>query len=213
MSPPSETKFGGLSIAPFMGAGFLTDAKILNFKSPLPQGTTDYVGIEASINFYRSSQPNRVGELALMYYQGHASDHIDQTDLPLEKGGVSDLLRFSLKRESESHYMLAEWRWPTFAPVYRSSHWAFMNPQFGVGGGAIYIDTEVTEGNNEPYHNTALKWVVTGSTQVRMVEWRLWKLMFSLEGGIRMYAGQAFGIGGAGALRIEYNRFQPEPID
>jgi len=207
----NDTRFRGLSFAPRVGVGFVTDAKLLNFNSPFPQNSTRLVGGEITLDFgkLRNDAFRRVGELALLYYWGHSEDQFTQDDLPLANNPLAGLIRFSNKRESNSHYVFAEWRWPTFAPVYTSKHWALINPQFGVGAGAIIINTKVTQGDDNPMTKdvNAVAFAVTGSTQVRLVEFAWGNFLMSLEGAVRVFAGQAFGMVGEGGLRFTWSRF------
>src|SRR3990172_10497826 len=111
-----KTLFQGLTLTPRAGIGFITDAKLLKFSSPFPQSPTRLIGGELSLDFGRrkNNETLRVGELALLYYWGKAQDQFDQNDLPLANNPLSDLIRFSNKREAMSHTLLGEWRWPSF---------------------------------------------------------------------------------------------------
>src|SRR5262245_61507210 len=106
----NDTRFRGLSITPRVGVGFVTDAKLLNFNSPFPQNTTRLVGGELSLDFGKlnNTEKRRIGELALMYYWGHSEDQFTQDDLPLANNPLGSLIRFSTKRQSDSHYIFAE---------------------------------------------------------------------------------------------------------
>jgi len=207
----NDTRFRGLSIAPRVGVGFITDAKLLNFNSPFPQSTTRLIGGELTVDFGKLSNDThrRIGELALLYYWGHSEDQFTQDDLPLANNPLAGLIRFSTKRESDSHYLFAEWRWPSFAPVWSNNHWAFINPQFGVGAGGILINTKITQGDDNPTTKnvSAVALAVTGSTQVRLVEFAWGDFRMSLEGSVRLFAGQALGMAGEGALRFSWSRF------
>ena len=210
MGGPSEMKLS-LSLAPRRSTGFLTDGKFLKFSSPYPQSSTKLVGAEASIDFRKiipdaDGRPRlrRFGELALMYYYGRSDDHFDESDLPLGDNPLAGLIRFSATRVARSQILMSEWRFPLFEPVYRSKYLRLIQPQYGLGVGALWIRTRVTQDGGTP--EMAEKWAayITGSTQLRVAELSLGPVDFSLEASIRMLAGQTYGIMGETALRITY---------
>lgn len=84
---------------------------------------------------------------------------------------------------------------------------SFINPQFGLGVGAIVIQTKIKQNDDPLVENTAVAAVVTGSTQVRLVEFSTDRFQISLEGSVRVFAGMAFGMVGEAALRFAFKRF------
>lgn len=86
--------------------------------------------------------------------------------------------------------------------MYSNSRWSFINPQFGFGAGGIYLQTKILQNDDLPKEETAFAAVVTGSTQVRLVEFSTERFQMSLEGAVRGFAGQAFGMVGEAALRF-----------
>lgn len=196
----------GISLSPRMGIGFLTDTRFLDFDSPYPHGTTQMLGADLSLTFGKKRESNgrsRTGELSFLYYWGRSEDKFDQSDLPFQ----NDLIRFSLKREASHHFMLTEWRWPTYAPVFASHRWTFIRPEFSTGGGVIYTQAKITEGEKPPQEVSNLAFVVTGSTQVRLVEFSYRHFQISLGGAFRAFAGSAFGLMGEADLLFAYNAF------
>ncbi len=196
----------GLSLAPRVGVGFLTDTRFLDFASPYPHGITQMYGADLSIAFGKKRESNgraRTGELSFLYYWGRSGDKFDQNDLPFK----NDFIQFSLRREATHHFMLTEWRWPTYAPVFTSNHWTFIRPEFSTGGGAIYTQAKITEGDHSPREVTHLAFVVTGSTEVRLFDFSYEHFQVSLGGAFRAFAGEAFGLMGETDLRFAYNFF------
>lgn len=207
--------FRGLSIAPRVGVGVITDGKLVNFTSVYPSGATQFVGGELTIDFNRliletPSGPKRrsgqMGQLALIYYWGNASDTFSQDDLPLDGSPLKGLLKFSSKREANSHFFLAEWRWPSNAPVYQSAHWKVIHPQFGLGAGGFHISTEITQGDQPPTEKSATAFIVTGSTQVHVFQMNYNGFELSLTAAVRIFAGMAFGMSGEGGLSFAWDR-------
>lgn len=237
------SSFRGMSIAPKLGFGFITDGELLDFNSSFPQGMTRLVGGELTFDFDRLSDgttAGRIGELALVYFWGHVAENFDQDDLPLsdepilpelqellgvEEGEAitaEDLLQFSSNREANSHLLFLEWRWPSNTPVYQSTHWAFIHPRFGVGGGFAYYDTrliqnatvdseEGTRSAEDVEHSRTFHAFVTGTTRVNLVEFRTRDVELALGGGVRVFAGMIFGMVGEGDLRLTW-RF-PDPLE
>src|SRR4030095_2843105 len=157
------TIFRGISVAPRGGVGIITDGNPFKFNSsPFPHGATRLIGAELTVDFGKISEnlPRRIGELAFLYYWGHAHDKVDPDDLPLGNDPLPNRVRFSSERESNSHYVLAEWRWPSLSPVHSTRHWAFINPQYTVGAGGIIINTKITQENAEPKEANAIALVV-----------------------------------------------------
>ena len=189
------------SLAARRSTGFITDGKFLKFSSPYPQSSTKLVGAEAAIDFKRSER--RFGQLALTYYYGTSDDHFDESDLPLGDNPLAGLIRFSATRVARSQFLMAEWRFPLFEPVYRSKHLRLIQPQYGLGAGELWIRTRVTQ-DGPP--EIAEKWAtfLTGSTQLRVAELSLGPVDLSFEASIRMLAGQTYGIIGETALRLTY---------
>src|SRR5262245_6215749 len=106
------TTFRGVSVAPRIGVGTITDGNNFKFNSsPFPQGPTRLIGGELSLEFGKNiaDNPRRIGELAFLYYWGHAHDKVTQDDLPLGNDPLLSLIHFGSERESNSHYVLAEW--------------------------------------------------------------------------------------------------------
>jgi hypothetical protein len=208
----STTKIQNLSVAPRRSSGFISDGKFLKFGSPYPQSGTKLYGLEfaldlSELNSDPESQPRekRNGELALMYYYGRADDHFDESDLPLGDNPLADLIQFKAARTARSHILMSEWRWPLFAPAYSSKRLRLIQPQYGLGLGALYIRTEVSQdGPVEKVQKLAA--FVTGSTQLRLMEVSLGPVDFSLEASVRIMAGQTYGIMGETALRVTYQR-------
>ncbi len=206
------TKVQNLSIAPLWGSGFITDGKFLKFSSPYPQSSTAFKGLELSLDFREvNSEPvnkpksRRVGQLALMYYYGKSDDHFDESDLPLGDNPLVSLIQFSAKRDATSHFLLSEWRWPLFSPVYQSKYLRFIQPQYSLGLGGMFIRTKVTQ-DGETERVQKLAGYVTGSTQLRLVEVALGPVNISWECSIRMLAGQTYGIMAESALRLTIHR-------
>ncbi len=201
-----RTYWKGISFTPRAGVGFLTDGRLVNFNSPYPHGTTRLLGGEISVDFAKIlPETRRIGELAFTYYWGHAQDTVTQDDLPL--GDLGNLLRFNSERETNSHFIMAEWRWPSYAPVWSNGRWSFINPQFGLGAGGIFLNSRITQNDRPPKEATDFAAVATGSTQVKLVEYSYGSFQVSLEGAVRLFAGMAFGMMGEGALRFTYRRF------
>jgi len=203
-----STKLSGLSFAPHLGFGFITDGKLLDFHSPFPHGVTRLVGGEIALDFQRLEAglpPRPVGQLAFLYYWGHVTDHIDQSDLPFGDDPLLSLLQFSSDRESNSHYVLGEWRWPSTAPLFQNKRWTFIQPQFGLGVGGFYLSTKIQEENSGPQAVQTGGFLVTGSTQAEVVGFSRGGWKFSLEASVRMFAGQAFGMLGESVLRVGYH--------
>jgi hypothetical protein len=205
-----STIIGNFSFAPRLGSGFLTDGKLLKFKSPYPHGSTHLEGVEFSMDFHGLSPDQkterRIGELALMYYYGQADDHFDQSDLPLGDNPLLSLIRFETGRNARTHMLLSEWRWPLFAPAYQSEHLRLIQPQYSLGVGALYIHTKIEQDNTPAEEASDLAGFVTGSTQLRLMEVSLGRWDLSFEASVRMLAGQAYGLIGEGAIRLTYNR-------
>jgi len=200
-----STRLSGVSVAPRLGFGFITDGQLLNFNSAFPHGTTRLVGGEVDLDFQRieaGQDPKAVGQLALLYYWGHATDSFSQDDLPFGNDPILNLIQFKGERESNSHFILTEWRWPSFAPLYQSKRWTFIHPQFGLGLGGFYINTRVSEENGGTKTVEKGGFLVTGSTQVRVMAVKAHNWEFSIEASVRMFAGQAFGILGEAGLRV-----------
>lgn len=211
MGGSSELKLN-FSLAARRSTGFITDGKFLKFSSPYPQSSTLLRGAEASIDFQKyildgQGHPRlrRFGELALMYYYGRSDDHFDESDLPLGDNPLAGLIRFSATRVSRSQFLMAEWRFPLFEPIYRSKHLRLIQPQYGLGAGELWIRTRVTQ--DGPPENVE-KWAsfITGSTQLRVAELSLGPVDFSFEASIRMLAGQTYGIIGETGLRLTYRQ-------
>src|SRR5262245_36275068 len=203
------TKIENVSLAPLYGSGFITDGKFLKFGSPYPHGSTSLKGVESAADFKKVDEDNgqekRIGELALMYFYGRTDDHFDQTDLPLGDSPLASLIQFSASRNARSHFVMSEWRWPLFSPAYQSEHFRFIQPQYSLGAGALWIRTQVIQ-DGPPEKVEDLAAFITGSTQLRFIEFSFGPLDLSLEASVRMMAGQAFGIIGEGALRFTYRR-------
>ncbi len=161
------SSFSGLSIAPKMGFGFITDGALLDFNSSFPHGLTRLIGGEITFDFDRlvnGVAAGRNGELALVYFWGYAQEEFDESNLPLSDEPIlpelqallgvedgeaitaSDLLQFSSNREANSHFAFIEWRWPSNAAAYQSRHWTLIHPRFGLGGGVAYYNTQLIQG-------------------------------------------------------------------
>lgn len=203
----------GVSGAARVGVGYITDGEILDFNSPFPHGTTRLIGGELTLDFeslLEGKPIGRMGQLALMYYWGHIEESFDQDDLPLGEGGLLSLIEFSSTRNSDTHYLLTEWRWPTFTPVFASKHWSLIDPEFGLGFGGLYVKTRMQEGDADPVSTEQFAFVMTGSTRVRVVTFRVGNFEASLEGAVRIFAGQVFGLIGEAGLFIGYiNTHEP----
>lgn len=211
MGSPTEIKLH-FSVAPRRSTGFITDGKFLKFSSPYPQSGTKLYGGELSIDFRETAKNaqglpklRRFGELALMYYYGRSDDHFDESDLPLGDNPLAGLIRFSATRDSRSHFLMAEWRFPLFEPVYRSKHLRLVQPQYGLGVGGLFIHTHVTQDSQSTVAEKRPAFI-TGSTQLRVAEVSIGPLDLSFEASVRMLAGQTYGIMGETAFRLTYRR-------
>ncbi len=208
------TKIQNLSVAPRWASGFITNGKFLKFNSPYPQSSTDLKGVELSLDFKEWTPDNkdkdklrgrRVGELALMYYYGRSDDHFDQSDLPLGDNPLVELIQFSATRDARSHFLITEWRWPLFSPVYQGKHLRLIQPQYSLGLGGMYIKTKVTQEGETEYVSKRAGYV-TSSTQLRIVELSVGPVNLSWEASVRMLAGQTYGIMAETGLRLTYRR-------
>jgi hypothetical protein len=210
MGDELSTIIRNFSFAPRLGSGFLTDGKLLKFKSAYPHGSTQFTGAEVSLDFNGHTPDEkterRIGEWAVMYYYGRSDDHFDQSDLPLGDNPLLNLIRFETGRQATSHVLLSEWRWPLFAPAYQSAHVRLIQPQYSLGLGAMYIHTKIEQDNSPTEEASAFAGFVTGSTQLRLMEVSLGRWDLSFEASVRMLAGQAYGLIGEGAIRLTYNR-------
>lgn len=218
----------GISLAPKVGLGFMTDGKLLDFDSPFPHGVTKLLGAELTLDFQRLRNGNPQGEsgqLALVYFHGTAHDKFDQDDLPLSDEPIlpelqaelpdsedpitaQDLIRFSQEREASSHLGMVEWRWPSRAPAYRSKHWLFIHPRYTLGVGLAHHSATITVTSGaEPLTEdvSRLSFFVTGSFQVDLVAFKSRYIDVALGGGIRVFAGQLFGMTGEGQLGLSVN--------
>jgi len=205
-----NTQIQNLSVAGRYTSGFITDGKFLKFGSPFPQSSTALRGLELSLDFTQSpsdlpgnAKSRRVGQLALMYYYGRSDDHFDESDLPLGDNPLAGLIRFDATRVARSHFLMAEWRWPLFSPVYQGKHFRFIQPQYSLGLGGMYIRANVKQDSDEQVVDKLASYV-TGSTQLRLVECAWGRLALSLEASVRMLAGQAYGIMAETGLRLTY---------
>lgn len=194
----------------------------LDFTQPWPNGATRLTGVDVAIDFCSNRKysptpkpPRRTGQLAAMYYRGHVEENFDQDSLP---SPLSDLLTFSITRIATSHYGLAEWRWPALSTAYDSARdfiedstknrqktrIKLIDPRYSLGAGVIRINTKII--NNDGSESTAkeLAFVVTGATEVSLIEISFQQWRISLQGGVRLFAGQVFGIGGDAAIRVTF---------
>ncbi|MGH2567491.1 MAG: hypothetical protein ACRDGA_04075, partial [Bacteroidota bacterium] len=53
-------------------------------------------------------------------------------------------------RQARGHILLSEWRWPFFAPVYQNKHVRFIQPQYGLGVGGLYLHTTIQQDLDPP---------------------------------------------------------------
>lgn len=203
-------KVEGLSVSPRVGAGLITNGKLLKFDSPYPLDEFRLIGGEIALDFGRRNAskearpPTPVGQLALIFLRGSAKDHLDESDLPLPEDGLGGLLRFEISREATSYLSLLEYRWPLMAPALRQGRWSWVQPQFTLGVGAHTIHTKVEEDGSQPKIITNFDLLLTGATHVRLVSLDLGRVGLSIELGVRVFAGQAFGFLGESLFRSTY---------
>jgi hypothetical protein len=203
-------KVDGLSISPRFGAGLITNGKLLKFDSPYPLDEFRLIGGEIALDFGRltvseeAGHSTPVGQLALIFLRGSAEDHLDESDLPLPEDGLGGLLRFAISRKATSYLSLLEYRWPLMAPALRQGRWSWVQPQFTLGVGAHTIHTQVEEDGSQPEIITNFDLLLTGATHVRLVSLELDPVHLSIELGVRLFAGQAFGFLGEGLFRSSY---------
>jgi len=202
-----KTEIQSVSLAPLWGSGFITDGKLLKFGSPYPLGSTSVKGLELAIDFREvdaeARTEKRSGQLALMYYYGKSHDHFDQSDLPLGDNPLAGLLQFSATRDADSHFLMMEWRWPLFSPVYESKHLRLLQPQYSLGLGGVRIHTQVTQ-DGAPKSATDYAGFATGASQLRLAEVTAGRMSVSLEVSLRMLVGQDYGVFSESSLRFAY---------
>ncbi len=199
----------GASISPKIQQGFVSDGKLMKFRSPFPHGSSSWFGGEFSLDFKNKEHPHRTGgELGFTYLQGMSKDHTDQSDLPLGDDPVANLLRFSNTRDAESHFMKLEWRWPAFPPLVESRHWRVLEPRLGLGMGLLNVRTRVQQMNSDPKQVGTLDFLLDASTQVKFVELRGSRFGVSLGGSLEIFVGKMLGIMGGATLGIHF--FKPD---
>lgn len=179
--------FDGVSAAPKAGVGLIIGDG--GYTGSFPGGETELIGGEVVFDL-------RKGELALLYYHGSSGDSFSQDDLPVPQS-FRDLFQFDSRRKASLHFGLAEWRWKE-DPFYQTGKWTFIHPEVGFGAGAFHISTDVI--GETTTHLSALKLVATGSISINLVEYG----PLSLNTGVRMFAGQAFGMVAESGLRVEF---------
>lgn len=182
-----DAGFDGVTVSPKAGVGLIIGEG--GYTGAFPGGETDLVGGEVVFDL-------RKGELALLYYHGSSGDRFSQDDLPIPED-FKELFKFDSKRKASLHFGLAEWRWDE-EPFYQKGKWSFIHPEVGFGAGAFHISTDVV--NDTTTHLSALKFVATGSISINLVEYG----PLSLNTGVRMFAGQAFGMVAESGIRWKF---------
>lgn len=207
LRPVIESRPNGLSVRGVRGVGLIMRGSPLHLTdaNALPNGTSDLTGVEAALHFEGfedGASKGEIGQLTLNYYQGHVTERFSQKDLPLE-GMVADLVKFNLRREATTHYLLGEWRWPSGRPAY-SEVWDFLwgtrvtaiDPSFSAGMGGAIIRTTVAQGDEPSKSSGDTVFVATGSTAADILRFEKGPVEVAASGAIRVFAGGVNGIAG-----------------
>ncbi len=203
-SSPNDSRVRRISLTPKLQVGFISDGKLLNFKSPFPHGESLFTGGEASLEF--RSKSGSAGELVLSIMKGEADDYTDQSKLPLGDDYVSRLVKFQNARQSQSEYLSLEWRWTTGDPMVRSRRWTLLQPKLGLGLGVLNTKALVKQLDKEPVETSAFNAVALGSTHLKFAELHAGWWGISLEGSLNIFVGKILGI--MGGLSLSFNMFK-----
>lgn len=221
-----------LSVAPTVGAAFITNGKILDFNSAYPTAITSLYGVEAAVRcdtfvrkiddpvfshripifvnlFKPISNPDKLlhrAELVIRYEHGTSDQRVTQDDFPLSNNILlKSLVRFGSSRATSSHHLELLTLWSPGTPFYQTESFKFLDPWFGFGFRLIHIEVNNDrEDGNLPEESSTTTGAAALAVRASLVEYHHSFFTTGVLMGGSLLAGGCFGFEGYFGLKLEF---------